>query len=115
WKNGRTAMTRSSGAAGIAPSVWATLATRFRWVSMTPFASPVVPDEYGSATTSSGSTGTCPAGGGPYSALNGLTGRALSAQPGPSTSPASPSTYTSATELPAQARTAASTSGAIVT
>src|SRR5215471_3430050 len=45
WKNGRTAMTRSSGADGIAPSVWATLATRFLWVSMTPLDSPVVPEE----------------------------------------------------------------------
>ena len=35
--------------------------TKLRWVSMTPFARPVVPDEYGSTTTSSRSTGTCSA------------------------------------------------------
>ena len=40
-------------------------ATRLRCVSITPFASPVVPDEYGSTTTSSRSTGTCSASGAP--------------------------------------------------
>ena len=33
------------------------LATRLRWVSITPLDRPVVPDEYGSTTTSSRSTG----------------------------------------------------------
>jgi hypothetical protein len=88
WKNGSTAMSRSSDADGIAPRVWAALATRFLWVSMTPLASPVVPEEYGSATTSSGPTGTCAASGDPASALSGLTGRGPST---PSASPASPS------------------------
>ena len=37
--------------------------TRLRCVSMTPFARPVVPEEYGSTTTSSRSTGTCSASG----------------------------------------------------
>ena len=47
--------------------VWTMLATRLRWVSITPFDSPVVPDEYGSTTTSSRSTGTCSASGSPKS------------------------------------------------
>ena len=38
---------------------------RFLWVSMTPLDSPVVPEEYGRATTSSGPTGTCAASGAP--------------------------------------------------
>ena len=32
---------------------WSRFATRLRWVSTTPLARPVVPDEYGSAATSS--------------------------------------------------------------
>ena len=45
-------------------------ATRLRCVSMTPFDRPVVPDEYGSTTTSSRSTGTCSASGVADSAAN---------------------------------------------
>src|ERR671936_415680 len=52
WKNGSTAMTRSPSRIATASS-WQMFATRFRCVSITPLGSPVVPLEYGSATTSS--------------------------------------------------------------
>jgi hypothetical protein len=45
WKNGATARTRSVGSTGIAVSIWTTLVTQARWVSITPLASPVVPLE----------------------------------------------------------------------
>ena len=51
-----------------AASTWAMLATRLWWVSITPLDRPVVPDEYGSTTTSSsGSTATGAASGSPNS------------------------------------------------
>ncbi len=46
--------------------IWAMLATRLRCVSITPFDRPVVPDEYGRATTASPETATCSASGSPY-------------------------------------------------
>ena len=45
WKNGRTAMIRSSSPRLISGRHWATFATRLRWVSMTPLGRPVVPLE----------------------------------------------------------------------
>ena len=64
WKNGSTATNVVVlVASSTAPSVCAMFATRLRWVSITPFDRPVVPDEYGSTTTSSRSTGTCSASG----------------------------------------------------
>ena len=46
WKNGRTAMIRSSPSCrSTSGRDWLTLATRLRWVSMTPLGSPVVPLE----------------------------------------------------------------------
>ena len=42
------------------------LATRLRCVSITPLETPVVPDEYGSATTSSSDTATCSDSGTPF-------------------------------------------------
>jgi hypothetical protein len=52
WKNGRTAMIRSSSCRSISARVCATLATRLRWLSMTPLGRPVVPLEYGRVTRS---------------------------------------------------------------
>ena len=48
WKNGSTARTTSSGCSAITDIDCSMLATRLRWVSMTPLALPVVPEEYGS-------------------------------------------------------------------
>jgi hypothetical protein len=45
WKNGSTATIVSSSRISAAPSVWATLAMRLRWVSITPLEIPVVPEE----------------------------------------------------------------------
>ena len=45
WKNGSTAMITSSAPSWVGATVWAMLATRLWWVSMTPFDRPVVPDE----------------------------------------------------------------------
>ena len=78
-------------------------ATRLRCVSMTPFARPVVPEEYGSTTTSSRSTGTCSASGAPPS-------EAIDAYPS-----ASPMTYTSLTAESAIAAVAVSRNIGIVT
>ena len=77
--------------------------TRLRWVSITPFARPVVPDEYGRTTTSSRSTGTCSASGAPAS-------EAIEAWPS-----ASPMTYTSLTAESAMAAVAVSRNIGIVT
>ena len=48
WKNGSTASTTSSGSSAMTDIDCSALATRLRWVSITPLALPVVPDEYGS-------------------------------------------------------------------
>ena len=45
WKNGRTPKIVSSRVTTPAVSIWAMFATRFPWVSFTPFGSPVVPEE----------------------------------------------------------------------
>ena len=50
WKNGRTAITRSSSPIVRTGSYWQRFATRLRCVSITPLESPVVPLENGSAT-----------------------------------------------------------------
>ena len=50
WKNGSTAITRSSSEMVRTGSYWQRFATRLRWVSMTPLGRPVVPLENGSAT-----------------------------------------------------------------
>ena len=59
WKNGSTATVVSSSVISAGASVCSMFATRLRWVSMTPLLSPVVPDEYGRTTTSSGPTSAC--------------------------------------------------------
>src|SRR5919199_314092 len=109
WKNGSTAMIFSSSRRSAGSSTCATFATRLRCVSMTPFDVPVVPDEYGSATTSSGSTGTCSARGAPKSSVAGRT-------PSGSGVPASaPSTWTTVTWVPRAAASAVSRNSGIVT
>src|ERR671936_194558 len=55
WKNGRTPTTVSSWVTGCWAVDCRMLATRLRWLSITPLGRPVVPLEYGSATRSSGS------------------------------------------------------------
>src|SRR5881396_245222 len=55
WKNGKAAMTMSCSpkpSKSFMPSNCWRFATRLRCVSMTPLGKPVVPLEYGSATTS---------------------------------------------------------------
>ena len=53
WKNGSAASTTSSGDKANRASHWTMLATRLRWLSITPLLSPVVPLEYGTAAMSS--------------------------------------------------------------
>ena len=48
WKNGSTARTTSSATIPCSGRICATLATRLRWVSITPLGLPVVPELYGS-------------------------------------------------------------------
>ena len=74
WKKGRKQMSVSPPSRRCpAPSACRTFATRLRCVSITPFGSPVVPLEYGSATTSSGSIVTAGAvPGSSTSASNGV-------------------------------------------
>ena len=58
WKNGSTPTSVSSGPTGIEFQACSMFATRLRWVSITPFISPVVPLEYGSTASSPGWTST---------------------------------------------------------
>ncbi len=83
-------------------------ATRLRWVSITPFGRPVVPLEYGSAATASGSTATGASGGPSSSAPKGTT---VSGAP----SGTSPITTMRRTSLSAAAARAVSRNGATVT
>jgi hypothetical protein len=55
WKNGMTLRKRASPSRiwGIQARHWRVLATRLRWVRMTPFGTPVVPPVYWSRATSS--------------------------------------------------------------
>jgi hypothetical protein len=53
WKKGSAAITTSPGDRANRAWHWTMLATRLRWLSITPLLSPVVPLEYGSAARSS--------------------------------------------------------------
>ena len=52
WKKGRHADRTSAPEIGNPSWIWQEFATRFAWVSITPFGSPVVPLEYGSTARS---------------------------------------------------------------
>ncbi len=56
WKNGSTARIVVVLSTIITGSSWARLATRLRWVRITPLALPVVPEEYGSTAVSAAVT-----------------------------------------------------------
>ena len=73
WKKGATLRNRSSPSLRSVSQlrIWVKLATRFRWVSIAPFGTPVVPPVYCSTARSSGATFTP---GGRGDALRSRTG-----------------------------------------
>ncbi len=72
WKKGSTPITMLSSVQKFASRTWHRFATRLRWVSITPLGRPVVPEEYGSTATSSGSiSGEGASAGSPSRSVNG--------------------------------------------
>ena len=95
WKNGRNAGVVSPRPISTHCRHWSILATRLRWLSITPLGNPVVPEEYGSTRIcSSRSTGACASSGAPISALSGVT---------PSASPITTSSFTRVPTMAARA------------
>src|SRR5438093_1261989 len=107
WKNGSTAMMRSSLATWCPATVWTRLATRFRCVSITPLGNPVVPLEYGSTARSRAGSNAG------FAAGASLSSSALDGVAPPLPRPA-PSTKTSPTSACTAAGAARARNGATV-